>query len=680
MNNKQLKVLPQQLMHFKNSVCNNQQAAEIIYAHLIKIVKDWSPESTLAEFRNLFIYPNNGVNSPLVNVIYNLAFDNNEQEFITILKRSCYILINNWCVSRKLQFVQQLVTIFCEVKIHNYKSSLALTRLQKWLNNFIKSQDYQDIVLFAAAHINDASKTQSSWSNRYAAYLLAPQYMDTNNPIEQREAAKELAKQIKEKFKLDLAMYTAHSHAAARKDSIHKNPTQLGDEALGLIKRILLQRGLFSYTNLAHIFIEQNQQVTYSQFKHNLHKYLIASLSLGEENIVRKVWLELDNKLNCLYDNYDEDIINDNLTLRTCNHTIDYLTTENRQEPSPLFLLFLAQGERLSLVIILLKIVLICMNARAHLEAQIGNLIRYYETYPETECRGVIHFLEVFNIAFTMYTEDVEYNLVHVNQPHTAENGIPKLDAYRIFSQLKYDLNLAGADLRHRDLYGVDLSNVNLGGADLSSANLSSADLSGVNLSKANLNNANLNKAELITANMQNANLSNANLQGADLRRANLSGANLREANLTNAKLRLADLSNADLQRSNLGGANLNSASLRNADLRRSRLHHADLTNADLLNANLSNAELGNVNLSGADLSGADLSGANLRYVSLMDAKLCNCNLTGVNLGHANLSGADLSNTNFSEAKLLHARLGNNLGISDQQKQRLQQQGAIVEE
>jgi uncharacterized protein YjbI with pentapeptide repeats len=682
MNNNQPYVPPQPFQHLNEPVRNIPQAQEIIYAHLVKIVQESSPEAILAEFKNLFIHPINENNSPIINAVYNIAFENNEQEFLKTLKRSCYIVINNWCLSRKRSYIQQLIDLFSENHSNiNHTSSLPLKRLKIWIANFVNSQDFQDISLFASAYITITKTADKPWKNRYAAYLLAPQYVDTNNPIEQREAAQEVAKQLKEKFKLDLAMYTAHAHSAAAKESTaYENPTQLGDEALGLIKRILLHRGIFSYSSLAHIFLEQNQQVNHKIFKRNLKKYLMYSLSLGAENLVTTVGTELDKKLEHLYESYQEKIIDDDLLLRTCNHVIDFFTTENRQEPSPLFLLFLSHGERLSLVIILLKTVLLCKNARAHVEEQIANLIRYYENYTETECQGVINFLEIFNMAFTMYTEDVEYNLVQVNQHHLSENSASELDTYRIFSQLKSDLNLAGYCLRHSDLHGVDLSHINLQSADLYCVNLSDADLSQANLSQANLSNANLSNAELITANLLNANLSNVNLQGADIRRANLSGANLSEANLSIAKLRLANLNNADLRRANLCGANLNHATLKGANLRGARLRHAHLSGADLRNADLSSADLSGVDLSGADLSNADLSNANLRYASLKDAKLCDCNLNGTDLSRTELMGADFSNTDFEQAKVQNAHWGNNCGVSPAQMQILQQRGAILTE
>jgi hypothetical protein len=111
---------------------------------------------------------------------------------------------------------------------------------------------------------------------------------------------------------------------------------------------------------------------------------------------------------------------------------IDYLTTETRQEPSPLFILFLSQGSTITLVIILLKIVSISPNSRVHLEERVAKLIHYYMEQSIDDSAWVINFFEIFKITSAIYTDSVEYNLVKIKQ-----DGVESLDAYRLFSQLK---------------------------------------------------------------------------------------------------------------------------------------------------------------------------------------------------------------------------------------------------
>ena len=113
------------------------------------------------------------------------------------------------------------------------------------------------------------------------------------------------------------------------------------------------------------------------------------------------------------------------------------MISENGKEPSGLFILLLSQGNPLTLVIALLKIVLISKHSRRHLEMRIANIINYYEIYQEDECDWVIKFIEVFNITFAIYADNVEYNLIKMRENSTDSELQTSLDTYRVFSQLK---------------------------------------------------------------------------------------------------------------------------------------------------------------------------------------------------------------------------------------------------
>jgi uncharacterized protein YjbI with pentapeptide repeats len=655
---------------------NIQPAQEKIYSFFLGIVHQWEPEAVLQEFEHLFITISNTVDSEVLHSLYEIIYFNNEEEFRNTLKRICYIIINNWWAARQYNAIQKLIHIFIEVKINDRSLSNTLNLLNDWMRNFVNSKDYQDLKLFTSL-FEDREKVD--WSHRYTAYLLAPQYVDLKNPREQREAARELAKHLKEKFKLDLAMYTAYSQTSSTQETRPKNPTRLGDQALNLIKRIVAKRGLFSYSNLANIFVQQNQKISYKFFKSNIQKYIFYLIDISTNiNFIKTLKIELAKKLEFIYEEYHEDTLNDELILRTCQQIIDSLTTEDRQQPSLLFILLISHNETLTLAIILLKLVLICKKARAHLEDRIASLIQFYEKLSESDCWGVIQFLEVLNLVFTIYTEDVEYNLVNINDETTDDQIITDLGTYRVFSQLKCDVNLKGANLSDTDLHGANLSGVNLHGANLSKANLSDADLSHAKLSNADLSHANLKGAELIAADLNNATLNSTNLRGADLRRVNLSNANLSKANLIATKLRLADLRDGNLTGANLGGANLNGANVNHANLKQSNLRHADLSGANLSGANLSGAELCNADLSGANLSDADLSNANLRHASLINVNLCNAHLMGADLGRVNLKGANLSGVDLSFVRVEYARFEGNLGLAEETKLSLKHRGAIV--
>lgn len=416
---------------------NIPQAQETIYAHLLEIVKIWPPEDVLAEFRHLFIHHVNTISSNTLPALYEIVFANKEQEFRNTLKRSCYILINNWDIYRNHEPIRKLVELFSDPILNRHTMSPTLKRLRGWLKNFIDSPDFEELKMFVSRY---EDREYIHWTQRYTSYLLVPQYINLENPVEQREAARALSRKLKEKFKFDLALYTAHSQSTASRKRLPKNPTALGDEGLRLIKMIVARRGMFGYANLANIFLNQTRDLTYREFKRSLQEYLIFSVE--HHDFVKTLKAQISSKLDSLYENHHDKVISDALLLRTSNRVIEYLTTENHEEPSALFLLLLSQGNPLTLVVVLLKVILVCRYARTHLEARIADLIRYYEPLPAEECQWVINFFEIFNIMMAIYAENIEYNLVDMSKlkKQQVSGSSSDLETYRIFSTLRNNL------------------------------------------------------------------------------------------------------------------------------------------------------------------------------------------------------------------------------------------------
>ena len=162
-----------------------QQAQESIYSFLGYIVRQWPPKNVLQEFDLLFIHHIDSANSDAIKAIYKLALEKNEQEFINLTKRSCYILINNWKTNIKhKKAIQELIELFTDPIIEEKSLSPTINCLRSWIQNFINSKDYQELKLFAFAKYQE----QYHWSNRYSS-LSDNQSTEVKKPVEQRKAA-----------------------------------------------------------------------------------------------------------------------------------------------------------------------------------------------------------------------------------------------------------------------------------------------------------------------------------------------------------------------------------------------------------------------------------------------------------------------------------------------------------
>ncbi|MGK7929402.1 MAG: hypothetical protein AB4290_29875 [Spirulina sp.] len=424
----------------------------MIYQFFLDTVRYFAPEDALIEFKRLFFaYHSTPNNIDAFTELARILSESDRDEFTNTLKRCCYILINNWETRRQWQAVHLLVDSFTEIDFTVRPTAKRnVRRLKSWLKFFTDSEDYKDLQLFASRY--DRNSHQKHWSDRYTSYLLVSQYSNTSNSPEQREAAKVLCHQLKNRFKFDLAMYTARSELENQHPTKVDNPTALGSKVLRLIKKIVAKRGQFSHRNLAHIFLKQIQGITYGEFKAALLNYLIFSVE--KQTIVEILKTHLSRKLETLYLNKEDEIVNDSLMLRTCNKIFGYLTTEKEKQPSETFVFLLSQGNPLTLVIVLLKLVLICPNSRTHLENCIADLVRYYQQFPDEDSRWVVNFFEIFNITFSIYADnDIQYNLIRVKDDSNHSGEGDNLDAYRIFSQ-------------HRELYVPAIAETEMNAVD----------------------------------------------------------------------------------------------------------------------------------------------------------------------------------------------------------------------
>ncbi|NJR40089.1 MAG: hypothetical protein HC781_16280, partial [Leptolyngbyaceae cyanobacterium CSU_1_4] len=219
------------------------------------IVKTWSPEAVLTEFRELFIRHTHADEFAL-ECLTEIILKNQKSEFDNLLRRCCYILINNWNISRNHPYISLLIQLFEDSSLHENTNALILGRLRSWVKSFIASSDFETIKLVTTRC--EDGKTWH-WSQRYTPYLLASQYANLNNPFEQRQVAQKVSRQLKDQFKFELAMYTARSESARVNFKGLKNPTSLGDEVLRLIKTVVIKRGTYSYPNLAKIFCSKHR-------------------------------------------------------------------------------------------------------------------------------------------------------------------------------------------------------------------------------------------------------------------------------------------------------------------------------------------------------------------------------------------------------------------------------------
>jgi hypothetical protein len=491
----------------------------VIYQHLLVWVRCGAPEAVIAEFDQLFLHNLDSSSEEALHAVYRLALIGNEPAFRSTLKRACYIAVNNWAKTRQYAAIADLIALFDQSQI-TYTDTLSpsLGRLRQWVRAFVASADYRDLQTLAARYLGHGTarptwgsvgevdpelgtwavgKAAQPWRDRHLAHHLIAQAADRHNPREQRELALGMAKQIRDRFKFDLAMYVARSQVRSRlgggaaapgsEDRPYPrahghpapvNPTCLGDRALQIVKTIVLRGDRRAYERQAAQLLAQLHAVRYRDFKARWVDYLLTTdpATSGAGTLEHR----LRQTLQTIYANHDRDLVSDRLILLTCHRAIELLLVNMRQgnvrqgnmhqgnvrqgnmhqgdrpEPSALFVRLMASGSPLTLAILLLKIVLLSPTSRLHLDLCVAKLLDYYdqvspaETSPATTSESLPpdhppqdwmgYFVDILNVTFAVHAENVRYSLVRMdvgNGEVCTALSAEQLADYRLFSQVE---------------------------------------------------------------------------------------------------------------------------------------------------------------------------------------------------------------------------------------------------
>ncbi|GBO54819.1 hypothetical protein APA_2870 [Pseudanabaena sp. lw0831] len=425
-----------------------EQAQQRIYEFFLEIVRRKSPEEVLADFKNLFINFSESHNPEITQALDQILTAYNEKEFFYTLRRCCYILINNWTVSNNRVSIQSLIDIFNHPSIHKKPKSIKLRTIRIWLQTFIQSEDFQSLQLFTL-HLEGHSNNDQKWGDRFASYLLAYQYTNPTSPLEQRQAANLLAQKMKDKFKFDLAMYTARVGTQSALQNYQKNPTSLSNNVINLVTLMLTKKSVLNCQKLAVNFLENVKDLSYQEFKVSLLKYL--DFSVTDAEISETVQTKLQDGLLEFKSNHDDSPVNISLILKTTKYLIGEITISDRGQTTELFNILLHHTNPINLVVLLLKILLLNESIRPYLELSVASIIKYYSQYSESKCKSVIAFIDMLNIALAIYAGETRYNIVRMNPYDSYELSNPQENdvqsdsristfdtrKYRIFSQAR---------------------------------------------------------------------------------------------------------------------------------------------------------------------------------------------------------------------------------------------------
>jgi hypothetical protein len=419
------------------------QAQSRIYEFFLEAVRYKSTEEVIDDFKTLFINLGNRQKLEIVDALNQILIAYNEKEFFCTLKRCCYILINNWTVSNNRIGIQALIDVFKHPLIHKQSKYAKIQTLRIWLRQFVESEEFQALNLFNL-HLDDKSNVDRQWSSRFASYLLAYDYGNPASSLEQRQAANLLAQKMNDKFKFDLAKYTAHLNPRLSTESRPRNPTSLSDNILNISIFMLTKKSELNCQEMADKFLRNNKDICYQDFKTNLLKYL--DFSIADFEISETLQNKLHNGLLEFKSERHDYPVSTAMILKASKYLINEITICDRGYPTELFNILIHHTNPLNFVVLLLKILLINDSIRLYLELRLASIIKYYSQYSESKCKSVITFIDILNIGLAIYAGKTRYNIIKMNPYEISSNESNHLDSqilkfdtkqYRIFSQVR---------------------------------------------------------------------------------------------------------------------------------------------------------------------------------------------------------------------------------------------------
>lgn len=385
---------------------------QLFYDGIKALSKADSTAKIIDDFRSVSIEGKGEANPQLWQAISKLVeTDDIEKEFNFILNRSCYILINNWLQTPKLQgAISELIDLF-ETIPTRAPCCWTEQRLRTLNLNFIKSEQY--LALRRFAHVfrhqvvvenTDISKEKplESFINRYPC-LYPHSFLTDESSDRERQEIRIITNQAQQQYDRDLANFVNLQKQPNDSNEV-KNPTLLSKEQVNQAIEHFTGKvdGFNTFKDLAERFLAYCRKLrSYRSFKEALYEYLTASIDpkYGKGQFSNKLYKHLQNTLP----HNDSQKPSEFLFVGTCRKLLNFLVVESVEQPK--HYVFYDMVNNLGSVFtigILLKIVLFCPKVKPYLEQQFAILFRHYQAWTKSQVWWFVESLENLNLALAV--------------------------------------------------------------------------------------------------------------------------------------------------------------------------------------------------------------------------------------------------------------------------------------
>ncbi len=424
---------------------------EQLYDHLMHWVRVESPDHVLHRFHSLFVDPGNYSDPGIQQALYQMmAGDFAEGNFQAIFNRCCHILINYWHAQGSPQWSSELLAILNDFASEAYGTSAH--RLHQLLQRYTQSDSYgqlkQSIENGSRARrvskrlLDTAPQTTTQYSEETSnwhpfqtdhsetsqplrtvahnyPFLYEHYLVNTCNTDEQRVALQRQKVEIQQKFSSDLHKFY-HSQASASEGGLSSlrsaashNPTNLSDQQLRQALTDFTGRVHqgSTYRHAAKTFLQRSASApSLRDFKQDFYEYLIVTI--GEPYGNGRFHEKLHDHLRKSHAHHDAQKPNNVLLPKICQDAFRFLVIDQSGSCKDAIFTFMDLHSNIGasrLIGLLLKIALLCKQAKVFLEKHISMLFEQQSKNLRRDVGWLEESLEYLKVAFSVHYDRPDF-------------------------------------------------------------------------------------------------------------------------------------------------------------------------------------------------------------------------------------------------------------------------------
>ena len=424
-----------------------ERESQIVYDYLHQRASTELPQGFIKNFQSLFAqgkYNDSSVAKALEKIIFSGL---SQQQFDNFFSHCFYLILNCWAIQTdSLVYLSELLAILEIINnsrsydrrrkqlfklIQGYQQSASYYQLVI-VTSIIKPQAMVETTMLGGVATNETSDSKVDLNTIIHNYLVRYTYLYSyfcpqESDLEQlQQSIATLETQRRQEFEFKLSKYIIYrfrlkqmarmkllSKGAGKIITKAENPSLLSEKAFN--KALQQYQGKLEHQQTllerSQRFIVDNQRRnSYQVFKQDLYHFLVDNLKVRQPGYGFKG--KLKRKLNNIFAQSDAKPLNNTLILQTCRQLFSFLIVDAQGAHNPQYFAELVANLGTAQVMqILIKITLICPEAKIDLTKKLAAIAIYYQHHNLQDTAWVLKILEHCLIAFAIYFGDVDVSI-----------------------------------------------------------------------------------------------------------------------------------------------------------------------------------------------------------------------------------------------------------------------------